>query len=973
MDSKLKIISYNCQSFNIKGPLIKSLMEKCDLICLQETFVTDCTNSCYDNFHNDFVSAYTPAVRKSETAGGRPSGGLCIYWRKNLDINFIPVQITSRLLGLEIKFGNLTYFLVNIYCCYDNGYVDSLIEYKSIMADLANICNSQKYDEIIVCGDYNADPTKNSRFFKELESFLDAHYLVANDIKILPKTSYTYVSPNAVSGTSFIDHVVVSKTNLTVNHKILYGTTFYDHIPISFDLIIPGTINRIIPPIEPSLPQSCFSIPVAWDKVTPEIKKEYCLELDHLALEIWDDVLSCRNESCNMSSHTDGLNKLYSMIFEAISISSELLPKYNNNEKNHIVIGWNNYCKNKYSNARHHYMLWHEGGKPRNGLLFENMKLSRSDFKGALKYCRNNEMKIRKENLLAKLNSTNKSLFWKEVRKIKGKNSNLLAYIDGKSDPKKIAKLFDSKYKNILNDPASCVSSDVNSLPVQDTNIDEELSVQLISMNDVIKAIDKINLGLGWDKIHANHLKFAGPIFKNLLCKLFNKFLSHKFVPRTMIEGEIRPIFKNNCTSKTDSSNYRPVMNSSNILKVFENCIQPYLSNHLKLSNLQFGYRNNTSCNLAVTVLNETVENYISGNSNVHCCVIDVSKAFDKINYEILLHKLRQTNLPRSIVNILDYMLNNTFVNLRCNNTVTDHWKVSNGARQGGCLSPLLFSFYVNDMIREISAMNTGCSLAGIRTNIICFADDMFLLGPTAQSLQKLIVKLADSLKSLCFSVNEDKCKYIVFKKHDNDVVSTVVSLNGFNIERIKFYKYLGIILSDDRSITRDVDRAANAFIKQFNGMYSKFYYMNDSVLHYLFRTYTSSFYGVELWHGSICYRHIDKISIIYHKAVKRIARLNVWDSNHEACEIVGIPIFKHLIAMRAINFFHQMLKSSSPCIAPYRHYLRYHSHMFFRLDKLFFKNYQVKDFIKNPLCALLARIKYVQSNEPRRRRNTVI
>ena len=269
--------------------------------------------------------------------------------------------------------------------------------------------------------------------------------------------------------------------------------------------------------------------------------------------------------------------------------------------------------------------------------------------------------------------------------------------------------------------------------------------------------------------------------------------------------------------------------------------------------------------------------------------------------------------------------------------------------------------------------MNTGCSLAGIRTNIICFADDMFLLGPTAQSLQKLIVKLADSLKSLCFSVNEDKCKYIVFKKHDNDVVSTVVSLNGFNIERIKFYKYLGIILSDDRSITRDVDRAANAFIKQFNGMYAKFYYMHDSVLHYLFRTYTSSFYGVELWHGSISYRHIDKISVIYHKAVKRIARLNVWDSNHEACEIVGIPIFKHLIAMRAINFFHQMLKSNSPCIAPYRHYLRYHSHIFFRLDKLFFKNYQVKNFIKNPMCALLARIKYVQLNEPRRRRNTVI
>ena len=973
MDSKLKIISYNCQSFNSKGPLINLLMEKCDLICLQETFITDCNNNCFDNFHKDFVNAYTPAVRKGEISEGRPSGGLCIYWRKNLDINFIPVQITSRLLGLEIKFGNLIYFLINIYCCYDSGNVESLLEYKSIMADLSNICDSQKYDEIIICGDYNADPMKNSRFFRELDSFLEIHNLVANDIKFLPKTSYTYVSPNSVSGTSFIDHVVVSNTNLTVNHKILYGSTFYDHIPISFDLILPGGINRTVHSAEPNIPSSCFSSPVAWDKVTPEIKMEYYLELDHLALEIWDDVLSCRNESCNISSHIDGLDKLYHMIFDAISISSELLPKYNSSKKDKFVIGWDSYCKNKYSIARHHYLLWHQGGKPRNGLLFDNMKLSRSDFKNALKYCRNNEMKIRKENLLAKLNSTKKSLFWNEVRKIKGKNSNSLAYIDGKSDPNEVAKLFDTKYKKILNDPASCVKPCDNSHSLLYNNFDENLSVPLISMNDVTTAIDKINLGLGWDKIHANHLKFAGPIFKNFLSKLFNKFLSHKFVPRPMIEGEIRPIFKNNCTSKTDSSNYRPVMNSSNILKVFENCILPYLSNHLRLSNLQFGYRNNTSCNLAVTVLNETVENYISANSNVHCCVIDVSKAFDKINYNILLHKLRNTNLPRSIVNILDYMFNNTFVNLRCNNLVTEHWKVSNGARQGGCLSPLLFSFYINDMILEISGMNTGCSLAGIRTNIICFADDMFLLSPSVQSLQKLIVKLADSLKSLCFSVNEDKCKYIVFKKHDKDIVNTTVSLNGLDIERIQFYKYLGVILSDDRSITRDVNRAANSFIKQFNAMYTKFYYMHDSVLHFLFRTYTSSFYGVELWHGSIRYRHIDKISIIYHKAVKRIARLNVWDSNHVACETVGVPIFKHLLAMRTCSFFYQMIKSNSPCITPYRHYLRYHSHIFSRLNTLFFKNYQVKDFIKNPLCALFARIKYVQLKEPRRRINTGI
>ena len=189
MDRNLKIISFNCQSFNSKGPLIHSLLEKCDILCLQETFITECTSNCYDNFHKDFVNAYTPALRKDDMAAGRPSGGQCIYFRKNLNIDFVPVQITPRLLGLEIKFGNLIYFLVNTYCCYDSGNVESLLEYKSIMADLSNVCSSQKYNEIVICGDFNADPIKNTRFFKEFDTFLDTHSLVANDINFLSKNT----------------------------------------------------------------------------------------------------------------------------------------------------------------------------------------------------------------------------------------------------------------------------------------------------------------------------------------------------------------------------------------------------------------------------------------------------------------------------------------------------------------------------------------------------------------------------------------------------------------------------------------------------------------------------------------------------------------------------------------------------------------------------------------------------------------
>ena len=132
---------------------------------------------------------------------------------------------------------------------------------------------------------------------------------------------------------------------------------------------------------------------------------------------------------------------------------------------------------------------------------------------------------------------------------------------------------------------------------------------------------------------------------------------------------------------------------------------------------------------------------------------------------------------------------------------------------------------------------------------------------------------------------------------------------------------------------------------------------------------HTSSFYGAELWYGSLQYKNINKIAVTYHKALKRVARMNVWDSNHVACEKVGTPIFKHLITKRALCFFFKIISSPSPCITPYKHFLRHISHIAKELKSLFIQKYNVPALMENPLCALLARIKFVEKHEPRRTR----
>ena len=419
---------------------------------------------------------------------------------------------------------------------------------------------------------------------------------------------------------------------------------------------------------------------------------------------------------------------------------------------------------------------------------------------------------------------------------------------------------------------------------------------------------------------------------------------------------------------KTDSANFRPIMNSSNFLKIFECCLNPFLIRHLKLNNRQFGFRKNTSCSSAHIILKETVKSYVAERSNVHCAMVDVSKAFDKINHSILIDKLHKSGLPKHIIGIIAYMMNNSYANIFVNNIATDLWKIGNGTRQGGLISPLIFSYYINGIIDDVSQMASGCELGGIKTNIICYADDICLLAPSNQALQSILNLVHAKLKNIGLSINIEKCKYIVFKKHKSININSTVTLEGETIERVSEYRYLGIILSEDNSINKDINRATESFLKQFNSMFYKFYNMSNEVLKFLFRTYTTSFYGVELWYDSLENRQIHKIAVPYHAAVKRVAMLNLWDSNHEACLRVNVPIFKHMLAKRTICLFHSIIKSLSPCLMGFKYYFRYDSFIYKNLQEFFHRKYDVPIFIENPLCTMISRINYVERNEPRRR-----
>ena len=88
-------------------------------------------------------------------------------------------------------------------------------------------------------------------------------------------------------------------------------------------------------------------------------------------------------------------------------------------------------------------------------------------------------------------------------------------------------------------------------------------------------------MGVGHDGIHAHFLKQASDDFLFILCIFMNTCFTHCYLPKEMLRGSITPVIKDSKRNCTESSNYRPVMQSSMFLKLFECHVLEFLQEKL--------------------------------------------------------------------------------------------------------------------------------------------------------------------------------------------------------------------------------------------------------------------------------------------------------------------------------------------------------------------------------------------------------
>ena len=223
---------------------------------------------------------------------------------------------------------------------------------------------------------------------------------------------------------------------------------------------------------------------------------------------------------------------------------------------------------------------------------------------------------------------------------------------------------------------------------------------------------------------------------------------------------------------------YRCISISPIISKKFELCISDNLQKYLYSSDHQLGFKQKSSCAHAIYLVRKTVEYYVSNDSTVKICTLDISKAFDKLNNHSLLLKLMKRRLPINFIVIFQRWFCNVFIKVRWGNYLSKLVRLFSGVRQGGILSPVFFRIYIDDVIDRISDLDMGCFLRGFFCGIWLYADDIVLLSATVSGLQHMINACVKELDYLDMSVNILKTRCMRVGRRFKSI-GTCVVING--------------------------------------------------------------------------------------------------------------------------------------------------------------------------------------------------
>ena len=934
--STIRIASYNSTGMGslynkTRGPTpyILTVSHQCDIIFIQEHWLLEQQLEKVVSFLPEFTgTAISGMDSSSSVLRGRPFGGCAILWRNVFNTCVQPCNINSlsrRICGCIMKTTEFNILLLCVYFPTDYQAGDhNLTDLDIMLQDIEYFIDNTNCDKVIIGGDINCDFSRNSQFVRTVTEFITSQKLqvVWNKFDI----DYTHVHTDDVS-TSIIDHFFMSPGIHASNAFTLHHVDNTSrHSAICVHVVCPPL------PVDPSNAAhttDTISEPrCAWYKASETDLKNY-KELLHSKLSvisICEDIHNCEHLHCIDAQHRAYIDSYCNDIICALESSNVCIPKKSAHKDKLRLPGWGSHVKPYRDEAMFWRRMWLQHGKPKYGTIAEAMRSSRRGYHYAVRAIKQQDAHLRKYKFLQSLLKGDRH-FHKEVKKYKGVKSRASTTVNSCFGDENIAETFAKEYKSLFN---SCnYDSDFH------TKFRDQISCAIDTSNasmsdiklysaDIQNAISHIkrNKSDGVFNLFSDNFVNAPVSLMDHLAALLNLCLSHGYIPDTLLLSTLIPIPKDRMGNLTCSQNYRGIALCAICLKIFEHVFLIKHSSVLSSSHYQFAYKNKSSTTQCTWIAREVVSYYKSNGSEVFACLLDCSKAFDKIRFDHLFPKLLSKQVPAIVLRFLFNSYTSSRVRSRWCSATSAPFSISNGVRQGAVLSPFLFNIYMDELIHELKNEGSGCWIGSQFYGTLVYADDIMLLAPSVSALKTMIATCEKFGAKTGLDFNSKKTVCINFHhsgRCPNSSYSPHIVLNGETLKWGNSVKHLGHTLSCCLDFNKDVYLKKGQFISCVNNILTEFAFAHPSVKCKLLQIYGTSFYGCPLW--DFYSDAVKKLFITWNISLRKIFKLPYRTHTRFLDCISNTYHISFTLKQRFMSFMQSLWISENPLVHHLMHF----------------------------------------------------
>lgn len=427
---------------------------------------------------------------------------------------------------------------------------------------------------------------------------------------------------------------------------------------------------------------------------------------------------------------------------------------------------------------------------------------------------------------------------------------------------------------------------------------------------EVIRTIRQMKSGKapGYDTISINFIKkHEGPMAVGI-SYLFNICMTEGVFPELLKTAKIIPVFKKG--DKLEVNNYRPVSLLPCIGKILEKLlytrVMKFLSKQEILSDNQYGFRPGSSTEIAATNMVNLFQDALDEGKVSAAIFIDLSKAFDAIDHNIMFEKLSLYGIRGQTLLIIKNYFHNRNQYTYIDGHESERKKLDIGVIQGGVLASLLFLIFINDI-----------SMLKLNGKMFIYADDTGITYDQIDlnKMQEDVDTLSQFFVNNNLSLNAEKTELIIIKSPYKTLeFEPNITVNNMSIRSTRNVKYLGLELDSSLSWTNHIERLSKEVAKSVGIIRKLRNRVNQKILHSIYNSLINSKlqYMLNIY-GCATDTAMRRLFVLQNRAAKAIyklpARFPTLDLYSKTAKHI-LPL-KRIHQKKLILFVHQTINST--------------------------------------------------------------